>query len=62
MKRREPDENIWWIFAEKEEESDSDESEEGHFSESESVDSEVTSNSIRLSYCSKLSRRKLGSL
>ena len=59
MLRREPDENIWWIFAEKEEESDTDDSEEWQFSESESADLGGTGNSIHLSGCSKLSQRKL---
>ena len=48
MKRRVPEENIWWIFVEKEEESDSEDSEDWHFSESESADSEDTSNPTRL--------------
>ena len=41
MKSRVPEENVWWIFVEKAEESDSEDSEDWHFSESESADSDL---------------------
>ena len=43
MHTRIPDENIWWIFVEKESESESSgsDSEDWHFSESVSADSDV---------------------
>ena len=44
MKWRVPEENVWWIFVEKAEESDSEDSEDWHFSDSETAESESEGN------------------
>ena len=44
MKWRVPEENVWWIFVEKAEESDLEDSEDWHFSDSETAESDSEGN------------------